>query len=136
MFFILGRNQNHKLIQSVITNNEGGAFKYMNVGEINPSLFITENIFRDNGIAILNLTSNPTLHLSVQNIPYVTIANNFFANNNGGMYLYAMTNSEGRRVEGNVSSNVFYANGFGTVLGLEGHHFQKVTIFSLGQSFR
>ncbi|XP_013419620.1 protein bark beetle [Lingula anatina] len=123
-----GNNKLHKVVKSLITDNEGGAVMYVNVGETNPSVAMTENQIERNGISMLNLTSNPTVYLNVQHLPYVTFANNFYGSNKGGFYMYTVADAFSKAVLANISNNVIYGNTFGPCMEVGGHHFQQILV--------
>ena len=59
-------NYKHTVSKSISSGNQDGALQYKNVGEVNPSFFVDQCWLEDNGVAILNLTSPPTIDISLQ----------------------------------------------------------------------
>lgn len=59
-------NFKHTVSKSISSRNQDGALQYKNVGEVNPSFFVDQCWLEDNGVAILNLTSPPTIDISLQ----------------------------------------------------------------------
>ena len=59
-------NFKHTVSKSISSGNQDGALQYKNVGEVNPSFFVEQCWLEDNGVAILNLTSPPTIDISLQ----------------------------------------------------------------------
>ena len=65
-FAVSDSNYKHRVSQSISSMNQDGALQYKNVGEVNPSFYVDQCWLEDNGVAILNLTSPPTIDISLQ----------------------------------------------------------------------
>ncbi|XP_067681580.1 protein bark beetle-like [Haliotis asinina] len=122
-------NYRHVLQQTVIRSNQDGAIQYKNVGEINPSLFIDHCWLEDNGVAILNLTSPPTIDISLQGTVLFDFSHNYIGRNKGGMYFSARTKTIATALRGNISNNVFAYGSHGEALNISGHYYQRVFLF-------
>ncbi|XP_076442507.1 protein bark beetle-like [Babylonia areolata] len=122
-------NYKHTLSKSISTRNQDGALQYKNVGEVNPSFFVDHCWMEDNGVAILNLTSPPTIDISLQGTLLFRFASNFVSRNKGGMYLSLHTKTIATALRGNITNNVFSFGTNGEALNITGHYYQRLYIF-------
>ena len=113
-----------------MTGNQGGGVRFMNVGELNPSVIIEYCRIQDGGQRILNLTSPAVLYLNIQNVRLLTVANNYIGHNGGGVFVTAHTHSIATSLYANITNNVITFNSHAEVLHVEGHHYQGVSLLS------
>lgn len=119
----------HRFEQTMVTNNEDGAILYQNVGEVCPSLYIDSCMIENNGLGILNLTSQPVINIGIQNTKIFNFQHNFVNRNKGGLYCQAFTTSTQNLLRGNITNNVFSFGSHGETLNISGHHFQKMHVY-------
>ncbi|CAG5132059.1 unnamed protein product, partial [Candidula unifasciata] len=119
----------HNIQQCEIRYNQDGALQYKTVGETTPSLYIEHCWMGDNGYPILNLTSPPSIDISLQSIINFRFSHNQVSYNKGGMYLYAYTSSLNTALKGNFTNNVFAFGKNGEALNISGHYFQHLMFF-------
>ncbi|KAK0049320.1 protein bark beetle [Biomphalaria pfeifferi] len=118
----------HKIQNAEIRKNEDGAIQYKNVGETTPSLFIEHCYMSENGFSILNLTSPPTIDISLQSTITFRFSHNQISYNSGGMYLFAHTSAINSALRGNVTNNMFAFGRNGEALNISGHYFQRLML--------
>ncbi|KAH9500139.1 hypothetical protein Btru_077291 [Bulinus truncatus] len=118
----------HMIQNAEIRKNEDGAIQYKNVGETTPSLFIEHCYLSENGFTILNLTSPPTIDISLQSTISFRFSHNQISYNSGGMYLFAHTSAINSALRGNMTNNVFAFGRNGEALNISGHYFQRLML--------
>ncbi|GFO27981.1 class a scavenger receptor srcr domain with c-type lectin domain [Plakobranchus ocellatus] len=114
----------HTIQHAEIRHNERGALRYKNVGETTPSLYMEHCWLADNGLPILNLTSPPTIDISLQSTIAFRFSHNQVSHNSGGMYFNAHTTAMHAALRGNITNNVFAFGVNGEALNISGHYFQ------------
>ncbi|KAL3873370.1 hypothetical protein ACJMK2_036499 [Sinanodonta woodiana] len=119
----------HRMEQLIIKDNQAGALLYNNVGEVNPSIVIDQCWIENNGIAILNLTSPPTIDVNLQATMIFNLDSNFINKNKGGMYIHATTTSIATKLSANITNNVFAFGSNGEVMNLTGHLYERFFIY-------
>lgn len=119
----------HYMQQTELRKNEDGAIRYKNFGEINPSVYVEHCYITENGYAVLNLTSPPTIDISLQSTIEFRFSQNQVSRNKGGMYLHAHTSSSNTALKGNITNNVFAFGTNGEALNISGHYFQRLMLF-------
>lgn len=119
----------HRVSKSMAHRNQGGALQYKNVGEVNPSFFVDQCWFEDNGVAVLNLTSPPTIDIALQGTLLFRFASSFVARNKGGMYVNLHTSSIATAIKGNITNNIFCYGTNGEALNITGHYYQRLYMF-------
>lgn len=122
-------NYKHTMTRCISNNNQEGALQYKNVGEVNPSLYVDQCTLENNGVGILNLTSPPTIDISLQGTLIFRFASNFVSRNNGGMYLYLHTSTIATAMNGNITNNIFAFGKHGEALNITGHYYQRLLLF-------
>ncbi|XP_074661276.1 protein bark beetle-like [Tubulanus polymorphus] len=126
---ISGRETDHTIESNKIVENQGGAVKYMNVGEVNPNVLITKNYIKDNGLHMLNITAVPMIDLNIQNSWRLQVANNYiYYNRGGGIHLYTYSVAKSTGLHANISNNFLDTNSLGEVLHINGTHYQEVHV--------
>ncbi|XP_012945265.1 protein bark beetle [Aplysia californica] len=118
----------HLVEQSEIRGNEDGAIQYKSVGETNPSLYIQHCWISANGYPVLNLTSPPSIDLSLQSVISFRFSHNQVTHNKGGMYLFAHTSAINSALRGNMTNNVFAFGSHGEALNVSGHYFERLML--------
>ncbi|GAB1605409.1 protein bark beetle-like [Argonauta hians] len=126
---IIDSRIHHTLRKTILQKNEDGAFTYRNVGEINPTVKVSECFINENGVGILNITSLPVIDIYLQNTKRMAFANNFLSGNSGGTSIILHTSSFATAIEANITNNLFISGSHGAVLTVEGHNYQKVLFY-------
>ncbi|CAL1535561.1 unnamed protein product [Lymnaea stagnalis] len=118
----------HRVQNAEIRKNEDGAIQYKNVGETTPNLFIEHCYISENGFPILNLTSPPSIDISLQSTISFRFSHNQVSYNHGGMYIFAHTSTINTALKGNMTNNVFAFGKNGEALNISGHYFQRLML--------
>lgn len=119
----------HKVIGTTFYQNEGGSIRYDTVGEQNPSFIAAGNIFENNGLDILNLTSQPNILLYTQNLDYLSVSNNLIWGNNGSVFIWLYSDKpDTMSKNANVSNNLFLYNINGEALKISGNYYKRISV--------
>ncbi|CAJ0963174.1 unnamed protein product, partial [Mesorhabditis belari] len=120
------------IASSRLDNNDRGALRYENTGEISPHLVIEDCSMFRNGLHLYGNIST-TLHsamFSLHNTQLLLFRGNSLGHNRGGLLIDSKSESAVARLMAIVKNNLFVANSNSTTIELLGNGYQKVTMLN------
>ncbi|CAH1173589.1 unnamed protein product [Phaedon cochleariae] len=128
------RDVQHNITRSIVNNNGQSAILYMASGEVNPTVTIEKNQFKNNCRKLYGnfTTCKSAVEIDVQNTQSIYFRSNLVEQNQGGLYIKADSRGAATSLRAFVHNNLFVNNSNLPVLYVEGRKsspYQEVTIY-------
>ncbi|XP_023022507.2 C-type lectin domain-containing protein bark beetle isoform X1 [Leptinotarsa decemlineata] len=128
------RDVQHNITRSVINNNVQSALLYMASGEVNPTVTIEKNQFKNNCRKLYGnfTTCKAAVEMDVQNTQSIFFRSNLVEQNQGGLYIKADSRGSATSLRGLIHNNLFVNNSNLPTVYVEGRKsspYQEVTIY-------
>ncbi|KAG5895778.1 hypothetical protein JTB14_001625 [Gonioctena quinquepunctata] len=128
------RDVQHNVTRSVVNNNREGALLYMASGEVNPTVTIEKNQFKNNCRKLYGnfTTCRSAVEMDVQNTQTIFFRSNLVEQNQGGLYIKADSRGSATSLRGLIHNNLFVNNSNLPTVYIEGRKsspYQEVTIY-------
>ena len=116
------------IMNNSMTNNEGGGWRFQNVGENNIRVRFSSNYIVNCGLAVLNNTSPGVVNVYIQNTRLMTIANNYIAHNSGGISINTTTKDNEVALYANITNNIIMYNTHCEPMHMEGMDWNQTSM--------